>query len=91
MTPYLSAALSLLTTHPAALLLATLRVLLALHVAVPALYLLYRMAGGQWDGIEFARRVLTAVHELRRAQAVRRIGWAVGVVVLMIVAEVVGV
>lgn len=88
MTPdYLTAVLSLLTTHPAALVLMTLRVLLALHVAVPAAYLLYRMMGGGWDGIEWARRVLVAVHELRRAQAFRRVGWAVGVVVLMLVAE----
>lgn len=88
MTPlYLTAVLTLLTTHPAAHVLMTVRVLLALHVAVPAAYLIYRMAGGAWDGIEFARRVLVAVHALRRAQALRRVGWAVGVVVVLIVSE----
>lgn len=69
MTPdYLAAVLALLTTHPAALVLMTLRVLLALHVAVPYAYLVYRIAGGQWDGIDWGWRVLRAVHELRRAR-----------------------
>lgn len=87
MPDYLAAVLALLTTHPAALILMTVRVLLALHVAVPALYLLYRALGFQWDGLAWGWRVLVAVHELRRAQAVRRIGWAVGVVVMILVAE----
>lgn len=85
--PYLTSVLALATSNPAALVLATLRVLLALHVAVPALYLMYRMAGGGWDGIAFARAVLLAVSELRRAQALRRVGWAVGVVVMLLVSE----
>lgn len=89
MTPYLTTVLTLLTTHPGALVLMTLRVLVYLHITVPALYLFYRIGGGQWDGIAWTWRVLLAVHELRRARAVRRIGWAVGVVVLIVVVEVV--
>lgn len=68
MTPYFTAVLALLTTHPGALVLNTLWIMFLLHVAVPYAYLIYRMAGGQWDGIEFARRVLLAVSELRRAR-----------------------
>lgn len=68
MTPdYFTAVLALVATHPGALVLNTLWILFLLHVALPVAYLLYRMMGGGWDGIEFARAVLAAVHELRRA------------------------
>lgn len=86
---YLAAVLSLLTASPAALALMTLRVLLALHVAAPACYLIFRALGFQWDGLAWGWRVLAGVHELRRAQPFRRVGWAVGAVVMILVAEVV--
>lgn len=87
MTPYLAAVLALLTTQPGALALNMLWIMFLLHVAVPVSYLIFRALGFQWDGIEWGWRLLVAVSELRRAQAVRRVGWAVGVVVMFVVSE----
>lgn len=48
-----------------AYILNTLWILLLLHLAVPCAYLVFRMMGGEWDGLAWAGQVLYMVHELR--------------------------